>query len=35
MPYTINIADDKQKSEVHEWIEKNPDLKYSELTRIM
>ena len=35
MRYTINIADDKLKSEVHEWIEKNPDLKYSELTRIM
>ena len=35
MTYTINIADDKQKSEVHEWIEKNPDLKDSELTIIM
>lgn len=35
MPYTINIADDKQKSEVHEWIEKNPNLHDSELTTIM
>ena len=35
MSYTINIADDKQKSEVREWIEKNHDLHDSNLIRIM
>src|SRR6056300_431768 len=35
MSYTINIADDKQKNEVREWIEKNPDLHDSNLIRIM